>query len=79
MGRRMRYASVTEVKRHLSRYLARLKRSREPIVVTHRGLPYALIQPVSEVELEALEWRDVRRKKLAEVWGSDEDTLYDYL
>lgn len=75
----MRFASVAEVKNQLSRYLARSRRRKEPIVVTHHGRPYALIQPLSEGDLEELEWRNLSRKKLAEAWEKDEDALYDYL
>ena len=41
----MRFASVAEVKDGLSEYLARARKKNEPIVVTHHGKPYALIQP----------------------------------
>src|SRR5207249_2569655 len=53
----MRFASVAEVKNHLSAYLARARKKREPIVVTHHGRPYALIQPMSERDLRS--WRTV--------------------
>lgn len=75
----MRFASVAEVRNQLSRYLARSRRKREPIVVTHHGRPYALIQPLSKGDLEALEWRNLSRKKLVEAWEGDDDALYDYL
>jgi prevent-host-death family protein len=54
-GTAMRFASVAEVKNQLSRYLAVSRRKREAIVVTHHGKPYALIQPLSEQDLEELE------------------------
>jgi len=44
----MRFASVAEIKDGLSEYLARAKKKKEPIVVTHHGKPYALIQPIEE-------------------------------
>ncbi len=44
----MRFASVAEVKNGLSAYLARARKRNEPIIVTHRGQPYALIQPLTE-------------------------------
>ncbi len=50
----MRFASVAEVKNQLSRLLAEAKKTREPIVVTHHGKPYALIQAISERDLEEL-------------------------
>ncbi len=75
----MRFASVAEVRNQLSRYLSRSRRKKEPIVVTHHGRPYALIQPLSEGVLEELEWRNLSKRKLAEAWEGDEDALYDYL
>ena len=48
----MRFASVADVKNQLSVYLARARKKKEPIVVTHHGRPYALIQPISERDLE---------------------------
>ncbi len=75
----MRFASVAEVKNGLSGYLARARKKNEPIVVTHHGKPYALIQPLSEEDLEELEWRQLARRKLARAWEGEEDALYDYL
>jgi prevent-host-death family protein len=75
----MRFASIAEVKDRLSEYLARARRRNEPIVVTHHGKPYALIQPLEEGDLEELEWRQLARKKLARAWEDEEDSLYDYL
>ena len=75
----MRFASVAEVKNQLSRHLARARRTNEPIVVTHHGKPYALIQPLSEEDLEELEWKQLARRKLARAWEGEEDGLYDYL
>jgi prevent-host-death family protein len=60
-------------------YLARARRRNEPIVVTHHGKPYALIQPLAEGDLEELEWRKLARKRLARAWEGEEDALYDYL
>ncbi len=48
----MRFASIAEVKNRLSVYLAQARKKGEPIVVTHHGKPYALIQPISERDLE---------------------------
>ena len=75
----MRFASVAEIKNGLSEYLARARKKNEPIVVTHHGKPYALIQPLSEEDLEELEWRQLARRKLARAWEGEEDALYDYL
>jgi prevent-host-death family protein len=75
----MRFASVAEVKNRLSEYLARARKTREPIIVTHHGKPYALIQPLSERGLEDLEWREFARKRLAHAWEGEADALYDYL
>ena len=75
----MRFASVAEVKNQLSRHLARAHRTKEPIVVTHHGKPYALIQPLTDGDLEELAWRELARKRLAQAWEGEEDALYNYL
>ena len=75
----MRFASVAELKDGLSEYLARSRKKGEPIVVTHHGKPYALLQPLSAEDLEELEWKQLARKKLARAWEGEEDALYDYL
>ena len=75
----MRFASVAEVKNQLSEYLARSRKRKEPIVVTHHGKPYALIQPLSEGDLEELEWKQHARVRLRRAWKGEEDALYDYL
>jgi prevent-host-death family protein len=75
----MRFASVAEVKDRLSEYLAQASKRKEAIVVTHHGKPYALIQPLSEQDLEELEWKELARRKLASAWEGEEDALYDYL
>ena len=75
----MRFASVAEVKNQLSAYLARARKDKRPIVVTHHGKPYALIQPISEGDLEALGWGRLAAKRLQEAWEGEEDALYDYL
>jgi prevent-host-death family protein len=75
----MRFASVAEVKDRLSEYLSRAKKRKEPIVVTHHGKPYALIQPLEEADLEELEWKKLARRKLARAWEGEEEALYDYL
>ena len=75
----MRFASVAEIKDGLSQYLARARKRKEPIVVTHHGKPYALIQPLEEEDVEELEWKLVARRMLARAWEGEEDALYDYL
>jgi prevent-host-death family protein len=75
----MRFASVADVKNQLSEYLARARKKKEAIIVTHHGKPYALIQPLSEQDLDELEWKELARKRLARAWEGDEDALYDYL
>jgi prevent-host-death family protein len=77
--RAMRFASVAEVKDRLSEYLAQARKRKQPIVVTHHGKPYALIQPLTEGDLEDLEWRGLAKKRLAKVWEDEEDALYAYL
>ena len=75
----MRFASVAEVKNQLSEYLARARAKKEPIIVTHHGKPYALIQPLSEQDAEELEWKELAKKRLRRAWHGDADALYDYL
>ncbi|MGH2372073.1 MAG: type II toxin-antitoxin system Phd/YefM family antitoxin [Candidatus Methylomirabilaceae bacterium] len=75
----MRFASVAEVRDHLSEYLNRAKRQKESIVVTRHGRPYALIQPVSERDLEGLGWQRLAEDRLREAWEGEDDALYDYL
>ncbi len=70
----MRFASVAEVKNQLSVFLAQAQKRKEPIVVTHHGKPYALIQPISERDLERLV-----EDRLRDVWKGEGDALYDYL
>jgi prevent-host-death family protein len=75
----MRFATIAEIKDGLSEYLARARKKDEPIVVTHHGKPYALIQPLDEGDLEELEWKRLATRKLARVWRGEQDSLYDYL
>lgn len=75
----MRFASVAEVKNQFSVYLARARKKREPIVVTHHGRPYALIHPISERDLEGLEWARLAADRLQQAWEGEDDALYDYL
>lgn len=74
----MRFTSVTEMKNGFSRHLARARKRNEPIVVTHHGRPYALIQPLPENDLEEVEWKQLATNKLVRAWEGGEDALYDY-
>jgi len=69
----VRFVSVAEVKSQLSAYLARARKTRQPIVVTHHGKPYALIQPISEEDLAELGWQRLAEESLRQAW-EDEDT-----
>lgn len=75
----MQLATVAQVKNQLSRYLARARQKHEPIIVTHHGKPYALIQPISERDIEALDWRRLADTRLREAFDDEDDALYDYL
>jgi antitoxin (DNA-binding transcriptional repressor) of toxin-antitoxin stability system len=75
----MRFATIAEVKDQLSRYLRRARREREPIVVTHYGRPYALIQALDEEALEELAWGELAKRQLERAWEDEDDALYDYL
>ena len=75
----MRFASVAEVKDRLSEYLALARKKNEPIVVTHHGKPYALIQALTEQDLDELAWKRLAKRRLAKAWEGEEEALYDYL
>jgi len=75
----MRFVSVAEVKNRLSVFLAEAQKKKAPIVVTHHGRPYALIQPIYERDLEGLGWERLAEDRLREVWEGEDDALYDYL
>ena len=75
----MRFASVAELKNQLSVYLARARKKKEPIVVTYHGKPYALIQPITEQDLEGLGWERLGADRLRQAWEGEDDALYDYL
>ena len=75
----MRFASVAEVKNGLSAYLDRASKRKEPLVVTRHGRPYALIQPITEQDLERLEWKGLTTRRLSKAWDGEDDALYDYL
>jgi prevent-host-death family protein len=75
----MRFASVAEVKNGFSAYLEQARKRKEPVVVTRHGKPYALIQPITEQDLELLEWKGLAARRLSEAWKREDDALYDYL
>lgn len=75
----MRYASVAELKNRLSEFLNRARRRNEPIVVTRHGKPFALIQAISEADLESLDWGRLTKAKLLRSWEGEPEALYDYL
>ena len=75
----MRFASMAEVKNHLSAFLAQARKEKKPIVVTHHGKPYALIQPISGPDLEELGWGRLAQDRLRQAWEGEDDALYDYL
>ena len=75
----MRFATVAEAKNRFSEYLAKARRRNEPILVTHHGKPYALIQPLSERALDDVDWQRLTRRRLAAAWEDEPDALYDYL
>jgi prevent-host-death family protein len=75
----MRFASVAEVKNGLSAYLERARKRKEPLVITRHGKPYALVQPITERDIEQLEWNALATRRLSKAWEGEEDKLYDYL
>ena len=78
-SKHMRIATIAELKNHLSRHLARARKRREPIIVTNHGKPYALIQPLSERDLEMLDWKRLAEDRLRQAWAGEDDALYDDL
>ena len=48
-------------------------------MVTHHGKPYTLIQPISERDLEELDWAQLAQDRLRSAWEGEDDALYDYL
>ncbi len=75
----MKFVSVAEVKSRLTAYLARARKKKEAIIVTRHGKPYALIQPISEQDLEGLGWDHLAQNRLRKAWEGEDDALYDYL
>jgi prevent-host-death family protein len=75
----MKFVSVAEVKNRLTVYLAQARKKKEPIIVTHHGKPYALIQPISEQDLEGLGWDQLAQDRLQKAWEGEDDALYNYL
>lgn len=75
----MRFASIAEVRNKFSEYLSVAHQAGEAIVVTNHGRPYALIQPLSEQDLEELQWRELARRRLDQAWEDEDDALYAYL
>ena len=75
----MKFVSVAEAKNRLSAYLAHAKKKKEPIIVTHHGKPYAIIQPISEQDLEGLGWKQLAENRLRAAWEGEDDGLYEYL
>jgi prevent-host-death family protein len=75
----MKFISVAQVKNRLTVYLAQARRKKESIIVTRHGKPYALIQPISEQDLETLEWERLAQNRLRTAWEGEDDALYKYL
>jgi prevent-host-death family protein len=75
----MLLASISELEKDLSVYLAEARRKKQPIIVTRHSKPYVLIRPITEPDLESLEWKGLARKRLSKAWEGEDDGLYDYL
>lgn len=75
----MAFASVAELKNRLSEYLARARKTKQPIIVTRHGKPCALIQAITERDVEDLVWARLAARRLRETWEGEADALYDYL
>jgi prevent-host-death family protein len=55
------------------------RKRKESIIITQHGRPYAVIQPLSERDLEELDWARAARRRLSSAWEGEPDDLYDYL
>jgi prevent-host-death family protein len=75
----MKFVSVAEAKNRLTVYLAQARKKKEAIIVTHHGKPYALIQAISEEDLEGLGWDQLTQSRLQKAWEGEDDALYNYL
>jgi prevent-host-death family protein len=71
----MKFVSVAEAKNRLTVYLAQARKNKEPIIVTHHGKPYALIQPISEEE--GLGWDQLTQSRLRKAWEGEDDALHN--
>jgi prevent-host-death family protein len=69
------FVSVAEAKNRLTVYLAQARKNKEPIIVTHHGKPYALIQPISEEALEGL--GQLTQSRLRKAWEGEDDALHN--
>ena len=72
-------ASVTEGRSRLAIYLAQAVKEKRSIRMTRHGKPYALIHPISECDLEELEWERRGLNRLLQSWKDEDDSLYNYL
>ncbi len=75
----MKFASVAEVKNHLSQFLGEAHKKKEAILITNHGRPYAILQPLTTGDLEKLEWNRMAEASLHRAWEGEDDDLYAYL
>lgn len=50
----MRLINTTEAKSHFTQIARAVSRRKEPVVVTRRGRPYVVLEPMTDQDLEAL-------------------------
>lgn len=75
----MRVASIGEVTNRLTEYIAESRISKEPIVITRHGRPYALIHALTKDDVDRFLWMEMAKRNLSNAWQGEEDALYDYL
>ena len=75
----MKFASVADMKNRLSYFLGEAHKTHEAIMITNHGKPYAILQPLTDADLEKLEWKRMAEESLQRAWEGESDELYDYL
>jgi hypothetical protein len=74
----MRFASVAEIRNQFIKISGRGKEEKGAYFGDQPWKAHALIQPISERELETLDWAKLIEERLQPAWSADEDELYDY-
>ena len=60
----MKLATIADAKNHFTALARAVQKSKKPVVVTNRGRPYIVLEPITEDDLDQLAFEysdDVRR------------------